>query len=89
MKYLISLQAKASVQAHRIHLRVYAKIGGTEQGKVRTHKNECYLSVSRENLYDTTCFYLTESGGTTDEVVVMTMEEQPLVKTIERQTKLY
>ena len=89
MKYLVSLQAKASVQAHRIHLTVYAKIEVTEQGKVRAHKNECYLGVSRENLYDTTCFYLTESGGTTNEVVVMTMEEQPPVKTKERQTKLY
>lgn len=89
MKYLISLQAKVSVQAHRVHLRVYAKIEVTEQGKVRTHKNECYLSVSRENLYDATCFYLTESGGTTGEVVVMTMEEQPPVKIKERQTKLY
>lgn len=38
MKYLISLQAKTSVQAHRIHLRVYVKIEVTEQGKVRTQK---------------------------------------------------
>ena len=38
-------------------------------------------------LYDITCFYLTESGGTTDEVVVMTIEEQPPVKSEERQRR--
>ena len=84
MKYLILLQAETSVQAHRMHLRVYVKAEVMEQGKVRTQKNECYLSGNRENLYDTTCFYLTESGGTTNEVVVMTMEEQPPVKIKER-----
>ena len=47
------------------------------------------VSVLAGKLYDITCFYLTESGGTTDEVVVMTMEEQPPVKSEERQIKLH
>lgn len=47
------------------------------------------VSVLAGKLYDITCFYLTESGGTTDEVAVMAMEEQPPVKSEERQIKLH
>ena len=59
-----------------------------EQGKVRTQKMSA-VSVLAGKLYDITCFYLTESGGTTDEVAVMTMEEQLPVKSEERQIKLH
>lgn len=47
------------------------------------------VSALAGKFYDITCFYLTESGGTTDETVVMTAEEQPPVKSEERQTKLH
>lgn len=59
-----------------------------EQGKVR-HTKMSAVSVLAGKFYDITCFYLTESGGTTDETVVMTAEEQPPVKSEERQTKLH
>ena len=67
---------------------IYAKIEVMEQGKVRTQKMSA-VSVLAGKLYDITCFYLTESGGTTDEVAVMAMEEQPPVKSEERQIKLH
>ena len=38
------------------------------------------ISVLAEKLrFNTICFYLTESGGTSDEVAVMAMEQQPPV----------
>ena len=36
MKDLAMLNASASMQAYRIHLRIYAKIEISERGKVRT-----------------------------------------------------
>lgn len=36
MKDLAMLKASASMQAHRMHLRIYAKIEISERGKVRT-----------------------------------------------------
>lgn len=51
MKYLIPLQAgKKRTGSQDTPKGIYAEIEVMEQGKVRTHKNECCLSVSREIL---------------------------------------
>lgn len=79
MKYLILLQAVSSTQAQRMHLRIYAKIEIMEQGKVRTHNKRAISVLVGKIINDITYFYLTESSGTTYEVAVMAMEEQPQV----------
>ena len=64
MKYLKVLQALSSIQAYRSNLKVYAQIGISERGKVRTLVN---VGVNRAVIGKAEWYnllYLTESGAT-------------------------
>ena len=80
MKDLAMLQALASAQAYRINLRArMQQIGISERGKVRTSKEliqvpEKVFAHWRQRGKQQQCnnsFCLTESGGTTDEAVII------------------
>lgn len=72
MKNLAVLQALASAQAYRIHLRADEKMGISERGKVRTSK-KVFAHWRRwgKQQQCNNLFCLTESGGVTSEAVII------------------
>jgi hypothetical protein len=63
MKFPMMLQASSSTQAHRRHLKAYAKIGLSEHGKVETWRLFRLRSVVQERKKTITVLYSTESDG--------------------------
>ena len=61
MKDLILLKAISSIQAQRLHLRIYEQIEILERWKVEMWSRYRQRNSNKE---DITCFYSTESDGT-------------------------
>ena len=76
MKHLIVLKALSSIQAHSKHLRIYVQIDLLERRKLETQilKWQQTDVVFVRKSCTITYIYSSESGGTSDEVLVMRME---------------
>lgn len=63
MKNLIPLQVVSSKQAHRKHLKIYARIKLTEHGKPSMWKTYILRSIDMEKIISITYLKLGESDG--------------------------